>query len=117
MKTFPGNVFCVILMIWPQKFHLSKMELNALYDLDIPSQLKLLPSYELRSKLTYIPSLENFDLYENYVQAIYYDSPEFYELYSFLSGKTFSYMSVKEVCQKILISYRMFSLLQKQILI
>ena len=73
------------------------MELNDLYGLDIPSQLKLLPSYELRSKLTHIPSLDNFDLDENYVQAInskYYDLPEFSKLYSSLSGKTFSLFHV-----------------------
>ena len=69
------------------------MELNDLHGLDIPSQLKLLPSYELRSKLTHIPSLDNFDLDENYVQTInskYYDLPESSKLYSSLSGKTFS---------------------------
>ena len=75
----------------------SKTELNDLYGLDIPSQLKLLPSYELRSKLTHITSLDNLDLDENYVQAInskYYDLPEFSKLYSCSSGKTFSLFHV-----------------------
>ena len=73
------------------------MELNDLYGLDIPSQLKLLPSYELRSKLTHILSFDNFDLDKNYVQAInskYYDLPEFSKLYSSLSGKTLSLFHV-----------------------
>ena len=42
--------------------YLSEMELNGLYGLDIPSQLKLLSSYELKSKLTHIPSLDSLDL-------------------------------------------------------
>ena len=77
--------------------YLSKMELNDLYGLDIPSQLKLLPSNDFRPKLTHIHSLDNFDFDENYVQAIYpkyYDLPEFSKLYSSLSGKTFSIFHV-----------------------
>ena len=50
--------------------HLSKIELNDLYGLDFPSQLQLLPNYELRSKISHIPTLDNFDLDENYVQSI-----------------------------------------------
>ena len=68
------------------------MELNGLYGFDIPSQLTLLPSFELRSTLTQILSLD-----ENYVQAFnskYYDLPEFSKLYSSLSGKTFSLFHV-----------------------
>ena len=46
-----------------------------------------------QDSLFHIPSLDNFDLDENYVQAInskYYDSLEFSKLYSSFSGKTFS---------------------------
>ena len=38
--------------------------------MDFPSQLKLLPTYELRSKLSHIPTLDDFDMDENYVQSI-----------------------------------------------
>ena len=50
--------------------HLSKIELSDLCGLDFPSQLQLLPNYELRSKLSQIPTLDNFDLDENYLQSI-----------------------------------------------
>ena len=73
--------------------HLSKIELNDLYGLDFPSQLQLLPNYELRSKLSHIPTLDKFDLDENYVQSInskYFDIPEIAKLSTALSGKSFS---------------------------
>ena len=57
----------------PSKFpfsHLSKIELNDLYGLDFPSQLQLLQNDELRSKLSHIPTSDNFNLDENYVQSI-----------------------------------------------
>ena len=37
------------------------MELNDFNNLDLPSQLELLPSYELRSKLSRIPNPYDFD--------------------------------------------------------
>ena len=77
--------------------HLSKIELNDLYGLDFPSQLQLLPNYELRSKLSHIPTLDKFDLDENYVQSInskYFDNPEIAKLSTTLSGKSFSLFHV-----------------------
>ena len=65
--------------------HSTNMELNDLYGLDFPSQLQLLPSYELRSKLSHIPTLDDFDIDENYVQTInskYYDISELSEFQS-----------------------------------
>ena len=50
---------------------LSNMEINDLHGLDFPSQSKLLPIYELRSKLAHSPTLDNFDMDENYVQSIH----------------------------------------------
>ena len=49
---------------------LTKMELYDLYGVDLPSQVKILPSYVFHSKLSQIPSLDNFDIDENYVQTI-----------------------------------------------
>ena len=40
--------------------YLSEIELHDLYGLNFPSQLQLLPSYELRSKLSHISILDNF---------------------------------------------------------
>ena len=57
--------------------YLSKTELVDLYGLDFPSQSQLLPTYELRSKLSKIPSLDNFDVDENYIQSV---SSKYYNL-------------------------------------
>ena len=76
---------------------LSKIELNDLYGLDFPSQLQLLPNYEHRSKLSHVPTLDKFDLDENYVQSInskYFDIPEIAKLSTALSGKSFSLFHV-----------------------
>ena len=59
------------------------MELNDIYGLDFPSELQLLLSYELRSKLSHILTVDDFDIDENYVQSIsskYYDIPELISL-------------------------------------
>ena len=48
---------------------------------------------ELRSKLSHIPSLDNFDINENYIQSIhskYCDFPDFVKRSSSLSDETFS---------------------------
>ena len=73
--------------------YLTKIEINDLFGFDLPSQLQLLLPLELGSKLSYIPSLDNFDLDENYIQSIhlkYCDLPDFVKLSSSLSDKTFS---------------------------
>ena len=65
--------------------HSTNMELNDLYGLDFPSQLQLLLSYGLQSKLSHIPTLDDFDIDENYVQTInskYYDISELSEFQS-----------------------------------
>ena len=77
--------------------HLSEIELNDLYRFDFPSQLQLLPNYELRSKLSHIPTLDKFDLDENYVHSInlkYFDIPEIAKLSTTLPGKSFSLFHV-----------------------
>ena len=59
------------------------MELNDFNGLDLPSQLKLLPSYELRSKLSGIPNHDDFDIEENHIRAVnsnYYDLHDFIKL-------------------------------------
>ena len=49
---------------------LSKTELCDLMGVDLPSQLDLLPSFEIASKLTNLPDLNSCDLDENLVQTI-----------------------------------------------
>ena len=54
----------------------------------MPSQLNLLPSYDIRSKLQNIPTLNDFYVNENYLQAIdskYYDITDFMSLNRSLS--------------------------------
>ena len=67
MTLFLGNIFFVIWKIWHPNF--SKIELHDLYSLDLPSQSQLLPLYELRSKHSHIPSLDNFGMNENDIQS------------------------------------------------
>ena len=50
--------------------YLSKSELLDLYGIDMPSQLAMLPSFTVRSKLTKMPNLGDFDMDENLVHAI-----------------------------------------------
>ena len=55
---------------------------------DLPSQLELLPSYEIMSKLSKLPNLDDYDIDENYVQAInskYMDQLTFNKLTTTLS--------------------------------
>ena len=61
--------------------YLSSMELNDFNGLDLPSQLKLLPSYELRSKLSGIPNLDDFDIEENHIRAV---NSKYYDLHYFI---------------------------------
>ena len=94
------NVPCIICVIdeMALKFpfgYQSKVELNDLYGIDLPSHLQLLPSYDIRSKLSKIPTLDNFDLDEIYVQSTnskYYDLPEFAKIPSY--NKNFSLFHV-----------------------
>ena len=76
--------------------YLSNMEINYLYGMDFPSQLKLLPTYELRSKLSHIPTLIDFDMDENYVQPInpkYFDISDFSKLNITSTDKHFFHFS------------------------
>ena len=50
--------------------YLSKSELLDLYGIDMPNQLATLPSFTVRSKLTKMPNLGDFDMDENLVHAI-----------------------------------------------
>ena len=76
--------------------YLSKIELSELYGVDLPSQLELLPSFEIRSKLSQIPNLDDYDIDENFVQSInskYMDQLAFNNLTSTLS-KSLSLMHI-----------------------
>ena len=57
-------------------FFLDKSNLLDLNGIDLPSQLKLLESYDFKSKLTNMPSLHDFDMDENLIHKVnsdYYD--------------------------------------------
>ena len=75
---------------------LSIIDLNELYGVDLPSQLELLPSYKIRSNLSKLSNLDDYDIDENYIQAInskYMDQLNFNKLSSTLS-KSLSLMHV-----------------------
>ena len=68
--------------------YMSKMELLDLNAIDLPSQLNLLLSYDISSKFQNIPTLNDYDVDENYLQAIdskYYDITDFMSLNRSLS--------------------------------
>ena len=61
-------------------FFLDKSELLELNGIDLPSQLSSLESCELKSKLTHMPSLQDFDMDENLIHKVnskYYDIIDF----------------------------------------
>ena len=52
------------------------MEPNDFNGVDLPSQLKFLPFYELQTKLSHIPNLDDFNIEEDHIRAVnsnYYD--------------------------------------------
>ena len=51
-------------------FFLDKSNLLDLNGIDLPSQLKLLESYDFKSKLTNMPSLHDFDMDENLIHKV-----------------------------------------------
>ena len=80
--------------------YLSKMELLDLNGIDLPSQLNLLPSYDIRSKLQNIPTLNDFNVDENYLQAIdskYYDITDYMLLNRSLSKYFALFHTMSEV--------------------
>ena len=70
--------------------YLSKIELSELFGFDLPAQLELLSSFEIRSKLSQIPNLDDYDTDESFVQSInskYMDQLAFNKLTSTLSKR------------------------------
>ena len=70
----PGTAYHVCLVIENSRIlpfgFLLKTELYDLMGVDLPSQLDLLPSFEIASKLTNFPDMNSCDLDENLVQTI-----------------------------------------------
>ena len=64
-------------------FFFDKSQLLQLNGIDLPSQLKLLESYDVKSKLTSMPGLHDFDMDENLIHKVnskYYDIMDFSEV-------------------------------------
>ena len=51
-------------------FFFDKSQLLQLNGIDLPSQLKLLESYDVKSKLTSMPGLHDFDMDENLIHKV-----------------------------------------------
>ena len=49
---------------------LSNFDLLDLYEIDLPSLLKTLPTFETQSKLTNLPNMNDFDIDENLPSTI-----------------------------------------------
>ena len=65
--------------------YLSTSELLDLYGVDLPSQLALLRSYDVRSKLSKMPNMTNFDMDENLAHKI---NSRYMEIFIFQNCKT-----------------------------
>ena len=73
-------------------YFLDKSDILQLNDIDLPSQLELLGSYELKSRLAKLPNLQDFDMDENLIHAVnskYYDVSTFPQIKK-MTKKSFS---------------------------
>ena len=80
------------------------IELNELNGIDLPSQLNSLPSYEVRSKLMKLPSLNDCDMDENLINAInskYYDISELCNVYNSKSSFSLFHSNLRSLSQHI----------------
>ena len=87
------------------------MELLDLNGIDLPYQPNLLPSYDIRSKLQNIPTLNDFDVDENYLQAVdskYYDITDFMSLNRSLSKYFALFIQMLEVYQSIWMNFKVY---------
>ena len=73
MMTCHSIVYYMQFIIMLKTFFMATLqpfELLDLYGVDLPSQLALLPSYDVRSKLHKIPNMTDFDMDENLAHTI-----------------------------------------------
>ena len=64
-------------------FFIDKSELRDLNGTDLPFQLKFIESYEIKSILSHMPNLQDFDMDENLIHKVnskYYDVIDFPEV-------------------------------------
>ena len=108
MTVYLGNCILCSIDDTASKFpfgYLSKMELNDLYGIDLLSQLQLLPSFELRSKLSHIPNLDDFDIDVSFIHSVhskYYDIHDFSNSTSSLSkGLALFHVNIRSLSKHI----------------
>ena len=80
--------------------YLSTSEMLNLHGIDIPSQLSLLPSYTVCSKLTKLPNLDDSDMDENLIHAVdsrYVQRPELNELRPTKQSFSLFHMNVRSL--------------------
>ena len=77
-------------------FFLDKHETLDLNGIDLPSHLKLVESYDFKSKLKSMPNLQEFDMDENLINKV---NSDYYDLINFPKIRTtadfFFYFSFK----------------------
>ena len=93
LSLFTTNIECYLNAQIFRLTFLDKIELNELNGKDLPSQFSSLPPYEVRSKLMKLPSLNDFDMDQNLVNAKnskYYEMSELRYVYN---SKFFQFVS------------------------
>ena len=98
LMTYHFTVFyCILYVIHLVIYqHLKSVKLIV----DIPSQLSMLPSYTVCSKLTKLPNLDNFDMDENLIHAVdsrYVRIPELNELTPTKQSFSLFHMNVRSL--------------------
>ena len=83
---------------------LSKTELCELLEVELPSQIESLPSFEIVSKLSNLPNLNSFDIDENLIQTInskYYKVQELANLNADKQSNNFSlcHVNIRSLCK------------------
>ena len=61
-------------------YFLDKSDILELNGIDLPSQLELLGSYQLKSRLAKLPNLQDFGMDENLIHAV---NSEYYDVSTF----------------------------------
>ena len=96
----------------------SKSEMFELLDVELPSQVDNLPSFEIISKLSNMPNLNSSDLDENFIQTInskYYKTHDLPKISNHRHTKYFSLFQVKKVYPNTLMSFILFYMLKNSI--
>ena len=102
LMTYHFTVFYALFIIMQRVIHLVIYQhlKSVKLIVDIPSQLSMLPSYTVCSKLTKLPNLDNFDMDKNLIHAVdsrYVRIPELNELTPTKQSFSLFHMNVRSL--------------------